>query len=1200
MYEIFRFEISHRFKSPVTWLFFIAVTFVSLFAIDFIYEGRLVPIKENAPYVVAVSMSVFSSFLMMLCSLIMGMSVLKDYQYNMHSLIFVTPISKSDYLIGRFLGSFCVLLLVTSGLFLGVLLSEFLPWRDAGNMLPFNLRTYLLPYLFIIIPTMFFSGIVFFMSGALSRKLVVVYTQGVLFLMLYLLSLVLSRGFGNQILWSQIIDPFNFQTIKIIIQDWTINERNASQLIYTTYILYNRVFWVVIGIISFTIGYKRFNFNAHLEGNAVKYNSNKAKRKDFNFEVKEQITLPKITISNSLGSNVIQIWHVCKFQFFTIFKEPLFVTLVVSGIVTVLINSIDLETKFGIDNYPLTYLVVEQLNELTLVFFMMILVFYSGEIIWKERDVKVNKITDAFQISEFVRIVGKFGALIFVYLLLMAAMILVGMIFQTLNIFFDFNIKVYFMSLVVQNLPFLIMYSVLSMFIHVVVNNKMLGYVVFIIFFLARIALEMLGYGHVLYLFAAGSLGMYSDLNGYGHSILPFVCFVIYWMAFSFLLLILSLTLTLRGEELTLMKRIKLIPFRLTISLKRMVIFTSALFAGFGGFIFYNTNVINDFSFPSTESEMRSEYEKLFKEKEELPQPKIVDVTLELDLCPQSRCYSAKGIYKLVNKDTIGINKIIVQAYPNSRIELNYVYFDREATLDYFHKDYKIFIYHLNKMLLPNDSLILSFSQTYTSKGFVQDDNNNMLYNGTFINNDQFPTIGYNDNIELEDNGDRIKYGLEEIIRFNDINNSNELCISTNGDDADFIKFEATISTSANQIAVAPGRLVDSWNSNNRKYFHYKMQAPMINFYDVVSADYKVLKSQWVSNSQRPVALEVYYHEGHDTNIERMMKGMKASFSYYTDAFGEYYYDHARIMEIPRYKQFAQSYPGTIPFSESLGFVMDIKDSVDIDIAFFITAHEIAHQWWGLKLLTANVEGHDFVLESLSQYSALMVLQKEYGIKITQQFIKDEMKRYFQKRSWAKENEKPLSHVDDQDHVYYDKGAVNLYALQTVLGEDKMNQAIKSFYDDWSVVNVLEVEGRYATSLDLISYLETALPDSLNYLIDDLFKDVVFYDNKIDSVNIREQGHSFLVDIKLSLEKSKVDSSGNIAIQKGSEYFEVAFYFEDDDGIEVLSHIERKELRLNESQVQFTLCFKPSKVILDPNLKLLDKKLYDNNFEILE
>ena len=301
------------------------------------------------------------------------MSVLKDYQYNMHSLIFVTPISKSDYLIGRFLGSFCVLLLVTSGLFLGVLLSEFLPWRDAGNMLPFNLRTYLLPYLFIIIPTMFFSGIVFFMSGALSRKLVVVYTQGVLFLMLYLLSLVLSRGFGNQILWSQIIDPFNFQTIKIIIQDWTINERNASQLIYTTYILYNRVFWVVIGIISFTIGYKRFNFNAHLEGNAVKYNSNKAKRKDFNFEVKEQITLPKITISNSLGSNVIQIWHVCKFQFFTIFKEPLFVTLVVSAIVTVLINSIDLETKFGIDNYPLTYLVVEQLNELTLVFFMMIL-----------------------------------------------------------------------------------------------------------------------------------------------------------------------------------------------------------------------------------------------------------------------------------------------------------------------------------------------------------------------------------------------------------------------------------------------------------------------------------------------------------------------------------------------------------------------------------------------------------------------------------------------------------------------------------------------------------------------------------------------------------------------------------------------------------------------------------------------------------
>ena len=123
-------------------------------------------------------------------------------------MIFVNPISKSGYLLGRFFGSFCAILFVASGLFFGILLSEFLPWREPSDMLPFNVMSYVFPFVYLIVPTLFFSSIVFFMSGALTRKLVVVYTQGILFLMLYLLSLVLSRGMEGQVLLSQILDPF--------------------------------------------------------------------------------------------------------------------------------------------------------------------------------------------------------------------------------------------------------------------------------------------------------------------------------------------------------------------------------------------------------------------------------------------------------------------------------------------------------------------------------------------------------------------------------------------------------------------------------------------------------------------------------------------------------------------------------------------------------------------------------------------------------------------------------------------------------------------------------------------------------------------------------------------------------------------------------------------------------------------------------
>jgi len=1197
MFEIFRFEIIQGIKSPVNWFYFVIVTFLSLFAVDFIYEGRLEPIKENAPYVVAVSMSVFSSFMMVICSLIMGMSILKDYKSNIQSLIFVNPVTKFEYLLGRFLGSFCILIFVSSGLFLGLLLSEFMPWKDADNMLDFNLKSYALPYVYLIIPTMLFSGIVFFISGALYRKLVVVYTQGVIFLMLYLLSLVLSRGIGTEILLSQIFDPFNIQTIKFLIHEWTINERNINQLIYSSYILYNRLFWSVMGICVFAFGYFRFRIDSFLEvknsnGNSKSKKQLRPKHPKIDFKV-----LSNVTTQHDLKSKWAQFKSIFWFEFISILKEPLFFTLLVAAIFTLVVNSIQLDTKFGINSLPLTYLIVEQLNELTMVFFLMILVFYSGEIIWKERDLNVSPITHTFSVSDTTKFLGKFTSLIFLYLLLMMAMLFVGVIIQTLALFFEYNFEVYFMSLVAQNLSFLIMYTVMSMFVHVVVNNKYLGYITFIIFFLGRIAIDVFGLRHGLYAFAAGSLGMYSDMNGYGHTVLPFVSTICYWLSFSALLFIMILLLNKRGEKVSIVRRIKLMSQNISMTLRYLILFILLIFLSLGIYIFYNVNILNDFSFPSTENKMRAEYEVLFRDKFNIDQPQIVDVFLELDLYPESRSYNAHGKYKLVNKHSENIDQIIMQVYPNSRISASGFTFDRSILSSDSHTEYQLYFFNLKESLCPGDTLSFEFDQSYVSKGFAHEASFNVIQNGTFVNNDHFPSIGYNKDIELKDNELRKQYGLNENLGFNSISDSLNLRVSTNGEDGEFIDFETIISTSKNQIAVAPGEIVNSWNTENRSFYHYKMQSPMINFYDIVSAEYNVLRDQWFCDVSDTVALEIYYHNGHDYNIERMMKGMKSSLAYYTEAFGPYMYGHARIMEIPRYKSFAQSYPGTIPFSESIGFVMDIRERIDVDMAFFVTAHEMAHQWWGLQLVAADVEGHDFILESLSQYSAMMVLEKEYGVEKVRQFIRYEMKRYFQERSWSKNIEKSLLLVDDQEYVYYDKGALNLYALKSYIGEEVMNKTIQSFYKDWSSKDVLSKKGQFATSNELIKYFENTLPDSLSYLSCDLFENVIFYDNKLEEVNIAKKGNSYVLDLNISLKKFKADSMGNVDVQEGEEYFEFGFC-KIEDGIEQLQKSEIVKLNLKTKSIRVELDFVPTKVILDPQYKLLDKDVDDNVFKV--
>lgn len=268
------------------------------------------------------------------------------------------------------------------------------------------------------------------------------------------------------------------------------------------------------------------------------------------------------------------------------------------------------------------------------------------------------------------------------------------------------------------------------------------------------------------------------------------------------------------------------------------------------------------------------------------------------------------------------------------------------------------------------------------------------------------------------------------------------------GDDGEEIDFEIIVSTSSTQKAIAPGYLQNQWTEKAAAFYHYKIDKPMANFYSIVSADYEIL-ADVLDDTTR---LEIYFQKGHEYNLDRMMNGMKKSLHYFNEHFSPYQYDQLRIMEFPRYEDFAQSYPNTIPFSEALGFIMDIDDERDVDMAFYITAHETAHQWWGLLVNPANVQGKTMISESLAQYSALMVLKQEFSEEKVSQFLDDQRKLYLRQRASEDQQEMPLSLVvSGQQYVYYNKGVVNLYAFQDYISEDSVNMALHRFIRDRTV-----------------------------------------------------------------------------------------------------------------------------------------------------
>ncbi|MGK0413569.1 MAG: ABC-2 type transport system permease protein [Polaribacter sp.] len=1089
-YQIFKFELQYRIKRPDTYVFFLFLFLFSIVGVDFIFQGSEMGLmKKNSPLIIAKTMGAIAGIFMILASMIMGVSVLRDFEYNIESLMFSAPISKKDYLLGRFLGSFTVLLFAFTGILFGMILGEFMPWTNPDELLEFNAFIYLKTFLMVTLPTLFFGASLFFVTGALSRNLVVVYTQGIIMFVVFMLTKAITNEF-----WQAILDPFSLTTTTFATKSWSLLEKSTQEIPFFGALFYNKLFWFSLGILALVYGYKKFNFNVIKEKQSKRKQAQKLVIKSTN-EANDAV-IPAAKKQYGLLSKWHQLRQFSWFYFISICKQSSFWGIVICGMIIILINSVNLGTVYGVDSYPATYFIVEELQETSIYFFIIILVFYSGELVWKERSAKLDLIYDATTMSSFIKLIGKYIGLNLVYVVLMLALISSGVLFQTLSGYYKYEFQVYFYGFFLEILPFLALYTCIAFFIQSVVNHKFVGIMLVIVCFIINVTLSAFGVEHDLLLFGGSSLGTYSDMNGYGHFLKPYLFIKSYWFLFGMLLLIIGSLVSIRGTETNLLKRIRVGKYRLSKPLFKFASIVCFVFIIMGSFIFYNTNILNTYWTNSEATEFRVGYEKALKKFEYIPQPKIVSVNLNVELYPSKRNYTAEGYYILKNTNEDPIKEVHIQKKIEDDVAISNLTFNGGATINKEYSAYSYTIHKLKTPLQPGDSIKMSFKQTYTTKGFSGSRSNTAIVeNGTFFKNEDFPTLGYSKKYELQDKEQRIEHQLPKRVRKASIDDVNELRNARSGSDSDGINFEMIIGTAIDQTAIVPGELLKQWEENNRAYFQYKMNQKMINFYAIVSARYEVKKDVWVSKSgitKQPIQLEIHYDKAHGYNLDRMMKSMKASFDYYSTNFSQYQYKQMRIAEFPRYAKFAQSFPGTVPFSEAIGFVLNIDDEKDVDMAFYVTAHELAHQWFGMQVEAANVQGQLMILETLSQYAAIMVLKQEYSEEKAEQFLELQKDKYLEGKQRESKEEPSLALVENQDYIYYAKGAINMYELQKNIGEDKVNLALKRFLEDWNTTDgkLKNSTNRYATTQDLLGYFRMVTPDSLQYLIPDLFETV--------------------------------------------------------------------------------------------------------------
>lgn len=1182
--NFFLSELKYALKQPMVYIFFgfmALFTFGATVSDNIQIGGGIGNVYENAPHIITVYTTIMTIFGLLIATAFFNNAALRDYKNNFHEILFSTPLSRSGYFFGRFFGALLLstipMLGVFFGVWLGTLVAPIFDWVAPDRFGDFYLETFVNNYLLFILPNMFFAGSIIFALACKFRNTTISFVGTLIIIVGYIISGKLLSDIGNETI-AAITDSFGIRTYSVYSKYFTPIEKNTLSPEFTGILLLNRFVWIALGLVILISSY--FGFSFQEKNKKVKTS------KEYKKESIKPLTAPKLHPTFNAKTEWSQFKSFFTINVLSIVKNVTFKILLLFSVIILISNLIGGFEYYGLQAYPLTYKLIDTINGLTGVFIIIILVFFSGELIWRDRDHKINEVIDATPHTSLISLSAKTLSLVSITTILHAFIIICGIIYQLANGFTRIEIDVYLLDFFYTNFfTYFILSSVMIM-IQVLLNNKYLGYFVsIIVIFIWSFVLSMLDIESNMLDIGAGPWLMYSDMNNFGPGLTGAMWFNIYWTLFSILCLFLAGALWNRGTLASLKDKIRFAKKSMPNSYKLSIISIVSLWILVAGFVFYNTQILNPYKTSDEREEVKVAYEKKYKKYQNNILPKITDAKYFIDIFPYRRNVHVKTILELTNKSNQPIDSIHFTIDPKWNPEIKIpntklVYEDKE--LDYS-------IYKFSPALKPDESVKATIHTKYISKGFQNTrGSSSVVQNGTFLDNFEIlPVIGYNESYELSDKNKRKKYGLKPKDRMPKLEENCSInCMKNYLSDgkSDYINVETVISTADDQIAIAPGSLLKKWKEKDRNYYHYKVDHPSQNFYSFLSAKYQLATRKW-----NGIDIEVYHDQKHPWNVEMMLNAVERSLKYYTENFGPYYHKQCRIVEIPRYASFAQAFPGTMPYSEAVGFVTNLENENKNNIVDAFIAHEMAHQWWAHQIVGADMQGATMLDESFAEYSSLMTMKSIAKTPMSmREFLKYNHHRYLRGRSGEADRELPLYKVENQQYIHYGKGSVILYALQDYIGENNVNTAMRNFLDEFKYK-----KPPYPTSLDFIRHLEPQVPDSMKYLIKNWIKEITLYDNRMKTaICKRLDNGKYLTTVDIESYKMKADTIGKETKIKVNDWVDIGFFADDDEK----RLIFEKRVKIDKSQMSFSfeLDSLPVKAGIDPRRLLIDR-IYDDN-----
>ncbi len=1124
----------------------------------------------NSEYQIIFYTSLFTLGAVFIIMFFANNGVLRDRRYQMEAIMYSTSMSKITFFGIRFLGVFISSLLAFTPFILGYITGIALTDLDPSRLSHFSIFPYLRAWLFFVVPNILLCSSLLFAISLLAKNAIATYIGAIFIYMLYMI----SSMFLNSPLLAQsvpaspetmsfaaIMDPLGIAAFYEQTHYWTPAQKNSEHLAFSGLFMWNRILWISISLLINGISYQLFSFRKLQQ---------KTKKKIGKLSNTSTVSNYRpINPVISIKSQCIALFSLLTIELKYVFKNIPFIAIMLMWLViitTEFYNNIYNGGAYNDSIYPFTNLLIDLMVTPMTTLSIILIIFYSGELLWKERSFNFNYIIDATPVYNSTLFISKSIALLLLPLVLITIGIFTAIFFQLLNGSVTIDLWQYIALYYFYGLK-ICLYAIIAICIQSFVSNKYLGMGITGLVIFGSLISYRFGIEHPLLTLGAIPKPNYTDMNGFSKDYIQYSHLISYWISGAGVAIIFAFKTWQRGINKSILYKLKQI--RSNWKLWQYINLASCVlvFIVMGSMVFYNTNIVTNYTTIKSTTNDRETYERKFKKYETLKKLIPSKITTRVALFPKKDTYTIAANYTLKNNNETSIDSVLI----TERIPLKNITLEN-AVLTEYDSILGTYLFRFEEAVIPSQEINFKFSIQKELTGY--ETSRNIISNGSYITHRDFdPVLSYRKSIEIQDPFERKKRGLPELIKAENTDQH----IMNKEFSMEKVTFETIISTDIEQTAITTGNLIRKWEQGNRSFYEYKTKHPILPSIAYFSAKYKKKTANFEG-----IRIEQYYDKKHDYNIATIEKSTQQALEYCIQNFGKYHDDHIRIAEIPAHWQFGGfAHPGVISMVEDRLYLTDLSNDPAFNLVAKRTIHEVAHQWWGHILSAKPIAGGSLLVEGFAKYTEGVVMEKHYGKGALWQLSQTANNRYFNGRAHAASNEVPMYKVDGQSYISYGKSYIIMQAVKELIGEEKLNIALHELILKHQNDSTPKVH-----SIHFLDELYKVTPKEHHQLIDDWFKRMFIYELELTAYTYQKLADgTYQISITVKSNRNEIIENGQIKKATINEPITIGIFSEHPSNIKdehSIIHLEKYEFTKEMNTYKIITTELPTYISIDP------------------